>query len=801
MADTNNKVVKYELRGDNTNLIKSIQGVLNKLDALDKKLNQVAAREGTTTRKGTQPSKAAFSNLVAITNALDKLNKVRQTLVETDIDIISPTQKKLIQAAKLELNELIQRIGTIKQFKLFSEKDQQSILENTTKKITQLEKGLHQAGIAAAKLKTSEKDLNNEIKEQEKALRAANKAQQEANKTYAQAVSKVKNIIRTLSVFIRRIFNLGLDLMEFSSDFAETMNKFNVVAGEASEELGNFAQQMSNVLGLDIQDMYEAVATFKSIANSIHLSNKESIDFSKTLTAIAVDLASVQNTSVDKAINALTSGLHGALKPLKQYNIYLYEANLSAVALRIGLDRNVKTLNEAEKVMLRYISILEQGSYAQGDMARTLSSAGNQLRIAKAQFASLKRGIGQLVTVIGLTVVPVLNALFSGLSRMFAGIARSLGYEIEDFTSIFGESTDTVNDATSALEDYETAAKGLSSLDEINLIDQKSKGNLLDTSGNLVIDKKILEAINKLDAYDNKMSQIGNTIGATADMIAKGFENTLIIDALKLLVKGLKAVASGIQWVADHWEIMQVPIKTIINLLTILLAITVVNKLKEWGKSITLVVNKLKALKDISIQMPVIFKNAQDMINPLTGKINGLTLAFSALTFAASYALFTTIFDQFEGSTKRLIGLFGTLISILTIATVAWMSYNTAMSWGAAMPIITGAIGLGAASIKAMIPQMATGGVVSEPTVAMIGEGKYDEAVVPLGNSPQFRSMKEGIAEEVARSLAQSPMFDQRSRGNVNTPIILQVNGREFARAILPNIGYAQPQTGVKLTR
>lgn len=64
MADTNNKVVKYELRGDNTNLIKSIQGVLNKLDALDKKLNQVAAREGTTTRKGTQPSKAAFSNLV-----------------------------------------------------------------------------------------------------------------------------------------------------------------------------------------------------------------------------------------------------------------------------------------------------------------------------------------------------------------------------------------------------------------------------------------------------------------------------------------------------------------------------------------------------------------------------------------------------------------------------------------------------------------------------------------------------------------------------------------------------------------
>lgn len=44
---------------------------------------------------------------------------------------------------------------------------------------------------------------------------------------------------------------------------------------------------------------------------------------------------------------------------------------------------------------------------------------------------------------------------------------------------------------------------------------------------------------------------------------------------------------------------------------------------------------------------------------------------------------------------------------------------------------------------------MATGGVVTSPTNALIGEGRYDEAVVPLGNSPQMRQFADSVAERV----------------------------------------------------
>lgn len=44
---------------------------------------------------------------------------------------------------------------------------------------------------------------------------------------------------------------------------------------------------------------------------------------------------------------------------------------------------------------------------------------------------------------------------------------------------------------------------------------------------------------------------------------------------------------------------------------------------------------------------------------------------------------------------------------------------------------------------------LANGGVVTGPTNALIGEGRYDEAVVPLGNSPQMRQFADSVADRV----------------------------------------------------
>lgn len=94
------------------------------------------------------------------------------------------------------------------------------------------------------------------------------------------------------------------------------------------------------------------------------------------------------------------------------------------------------------------------------------------------------------------------------------------------------------------------------------------------------------------------------------------------------------------------------------------------------------------------------------------------------------------------------------------------------------------------------IPAMAAGGIVAAPTIAMVGEGQYPEAVVPLGQSPQFQSMKEGIASEVVRTLGIS---NQGASKNSDRPVVLQIDGKTIAKALWPNLVDTQYQVGVKL--
>lgn len=59
------------------------------------------------------------------------------------------------------------------------------------------------------------------------------------------------------------------------------------------------------------------------------------------------------------------------------------------------------------------------------------------------------------------------------------------------------------------------------------------------------------------------------------------------------------------------------------------------------------------------------------------------------------------------------------------------------------------------------VPAAAHGAVVKSATVTMVGEGKYSEAIVPLGNSPEFTTMKQDITNAVLAGLGQTRMSGQ----------------------------------------
>lgn len=73
------------------------------------------------------------------------------------------------------------------------------------------------------------------------------------------------------------------------------------------------------------------------------------------------------------------------------------------------------------------------------------------------------------------------------------------------------------------------------------------------------------------------------------------------------------------------------------------------------------------------------------------------------------------------------------------------------------------------------IPEMARGGVVTSPTYLLAGEGRYNEAILPLDNSPQMEQLVQRIADAVDRD-------DKSGNGSGSSPVEVRVyiGGKEY---------------------
>jgi hypothetical protein len=105
---------------------------------------------------------------------------------------------------------------------------------------------------------------------------------------------------------------LGASAINAASDLAETSDAIEAVFGtESAAQLQTFARNAAQTLGQSRQQALNAAQTFGLFGRQAGLSGDELVDFTTTLTTLAGDLASFQNTTPEQAINALGAALRG----------------------------------------------------------------------------------------------------------------------------------------------------------------------------------------------------------------------------------------------------------------------------------------------------------------------------------------------------------------------------------------------------------------------------------------------------------------------------------------------------------
>ena len=176
---------------------------------------------------------------------------------------------------------------------------------------------------------------------------------------------------------------------------------------------------------------------------------------------------------------------------------------------RLGINRTVRDLNQAEKQLLRYISILRQSQEAQGDWANTIEAPANQLKILKNQLVEAQKALANLFIGSFAKILPYANAILMVIEEISNAIATMFGIEISDYnTSIagfgdaFADVEDTINDTTGALKELKRQTLGFDQINNLTT-NNGSSGTEAETSGG--IDKRLLDAIT---SYDNGMESV-----------------------------------------------------------------------------------------------------------------------------------------------------------------------------------------------------------------------------------------------------------------------------------------------------
>lgn len=427
--------------------------------------------------------------------------------------------------------------------------------------LTPLASQLDKVGNAFAKLPPQ----LSKVVTQANRVTAANEKQR---KSYLSLSNQMNGFMRNMAklVSLKAIAEyLGNAVAKFN-DFYEATDLFHNAMGNLSGEADTLIGKMQGFLGVDPTKAMTYMATIQSLGTSFGLASDKAYILSKNLTQLAYDEGSYWNKDVAETFTAMSSAISGEIEPIRRLGVDLSQARLQQELLALGFNKQVSSLSQADKAVLRYIAIMKQTANVQGNLAQTIQSPANQIKILKAQLDMLAKSVGSLLYPALKAILPPLIAAVQLIREFVEWVAKLMGVKVV-FTD-FTKSADSVGGIGDAMDDTadstKKAAKALKDytmgFDELNIIDPTqgssgsgggaSAGNILgdvDLSGYDMFKNYVGNAVDEIKA---KLEKIAPLIAG----ISAGFATWAIGNALLEALNKIKGDGSLIEGILKLWK-------------------------------------------------------------------------------------------------------------------------------------------------------------------------------------------------------------------------------------------------------
>ena len=655
--------------------------------------------------------------------------------------------------------------------------------------------------------------LNNELDKTRK------KTQDELNKTskWKTLVEKVRQGFSRVSISIPSLFKGFLSFVtlrkfsqvfkamaNYAGDYIENLNLVEQAFGDNAKAVAEWAIDYGTNMGLAITQVQKFAGSFQTLANTMGVAQKVSEKMSLTLTKLTYDVASLRNLDFESAFSKIESTVFaGQLKTSRTIGIDISIAGLDKLLDDLGiLNVQARELGETEKIYLRFIKTIRslETAGAFGDLAKTLTSVTNRIRVFQSSWKNLWTTIGTATS----------GFISDGLAKAIA-VVQALTVMVQQFWALPTETTYSnwakgIGEVTESVDDL-NESMGLLNIDKFNVI--SGAGDAEKNAG--ISDLLAQEAENAANAYekataaaqkyDEEVRKIRNNI--LKWIFPKGVigENgEFIIDEAKTLngtFQALSKIAASLSNSLDNVFKIMVKIAPVLGDI-IEKVLGVVAGIVEWLDKNNLLAPAIETL----LVGGAIFKLVSG-IKSITGGVIGLKMALVALTALAFFKSVSSFLESLDGVDKKIYSIIFMVLGLgMAIAGVILAIKSAAKGlWG-----LIGLVGAGAglatffAGLKGTISSYtsqgvdgyANSGIPKQGSLFYAGEGTRPEILYNAGGRTNVID-----SDILGETLYQAQIRANNATGGGGKQMVakLVINGKELADATFNDFDYYGKRT------
>lgn len=332
---------------------------------------------------------------------------------------------------------------------------------------------------------------------------------------------KMPNLTSYLSSF-KRLGQIVSNNVDASASYLENLNLMQVAYGDTRKEAERFIDKISDTFGLNESTLTRQLGYYRQIGNALSIDNDYAELLASNLLKMQLDVSSLYNLSFERSGEVLQSSMAGQTKPIRgSTGGDITQGTLQTDLDRLGIDRQVSSLNRSEKAILIYLSLERQLVASQQDLAKTINSTANQQKIFSEQTQRLATVLGHVLTPAFTKLLTWANGLLMVINELVGMFAIFVGFEMSEYDpdsyKNFNDLTDYLDNATGSAGKLKKELNSLRGWDKLNaIITPKDSSFGVGGTGLGGVDNRLLNALKEydlgMDSIHNKATKIRDAI-------------------------------------------------------------------------------------------------------------------------------------------------------------------------------------------------------------------------------------------------------------------------------------------------